>query len=75
MAAPGSDMTRDDIQRIVRDVLNGRGVGATVVSAEPLDGQWAVTIRDQAARIISFIVPDGPPARVRAVTENWADQT
>ena len=32
-------------------------------------------MENQAARIISFTVPDGPPAHVRAVTETWADQT
>jgi hypothetical protein len=65
-------MIQTDVERIVRDVVTARGVGS-VLHARLISGGWIVSVKDQADRIITFTVPDGPPAAVRAAAQTWAE--
>ena len=61
-----------DVERILRDVLSGQGLGATIVRIEKTASGWRVEVRDTADRFLFADVPDGPPATVRAVLVRWA---
>ena len=66
-------MEQQDIERILRDVATSQGIGITIVRVERLTGEWIVTITDQADRMMSKSVPDGPPAAVRTALLHWLD--
>jgi hypothetical protein len=66
-------MDERDIERILRDVAASQGVRVSILRVQRLTGGWMVTITDQADRIVSKSVPDGPPAAVRTALLDWLE--
>jgi hypothetical protein len=63
-----------NVERIVRDVVAAYGWDVSRLSVTPLAHAWCVTLMDTAGQTLSIDVPDGPPARVRAVLGEWLDE-
>jgi hypothetical protein len=63
-------LREQDVERILRDVLNTQGLQVSAVRAEAtLDG-WRVTVTDAGGRL-STDVAAGRPAVVRASRTRW----
>ena len=63
---------RNDVERILRDVLGAHGLRASIVQIDRTAVGWRIEVRDLADRILYADVPHGPPAAIRAVLTRWA---
>jgi hypothetical protein len=66
-------MDERHIERILRDVAASQGIRMSILRVQRATSGWLVTITDQADRIVSTRVPDGPPAAVRITLLHWLE--
>jgi hypothetical protein len=66
-------MERQDIERILRDVLTRQGVRVSTQVVEKIEGGWRVLVCDEAHRVLTTDVPDSTPAAIRRALMNWVD--
>ncbi len=66
-------MQQQDVERILRDVLNADGLRVSAMRTEPTLSGWRVMLADAAGRVISIDLPDGSPATVRSVLTHWVE--
>ena len=64
-------MEARELERMLRDVAISHSLRITVVRVQRLTTSWLVTITDQADRIVSTRLPDGPAAEIRAALLHW----
>jgi len=64
-------LREQDVERILRDVLNAQGLHVSVVRAERAPDGWRVTVTDLGGRILSTEIIDGPPATIRTTLTRW----
>jgi len=62
-----------DVERIVRDVLTGRGFHASTVSAQESADGWHLVIVDTGGRVLRTDLPRGKPAAIRGTIAQWLD--
>lgn len=62
-------MTSRDIEAIVQSVIVERGLPLDLVSVTASPRGWELRVRFDTQNTASVIVPDGPPAFVRAVLQ------
>jgi hypothetical protein len=65
-------LERNDVERILRDVLTAHGLRTSIVQIDRTAAGWRVEVKDLTDRILYAEVPDGPPAAIRAVLTRWA---
>ena len=66
-------MEQQDIERLLRDVAASQGTRITIVRVQRLSDGWMVTITDQADRIVSTRLPEGPAVAIRTALIHWLD--
>ena len=64
-------LREQDVERILRDVLNTQGLHVSAARAERTPDGWRVTVTNAAGRILSTDVAAGRPAVVRASLAHW----
>ena len=67
------EMQPADVERIIRDVLDARGLYVSLLLAQPTSSGWEVTLTDAADRLVTMDLPRGQPAAIREALTRWID--
>jgi hypothetical protein len=67
------EMQPRDVERIVRDVLNARGIEVSLLHVEPTSAGWRVTVNDVADRALVTELHAAGPALVRQGLIHWVE--
>jgi hypothetical protein len=68
-------MQQKDLERILRDVMISRGLPVSALEIERTSNGWCVSMIDVADRLVAIVLPNGPPAVIRAALTGWVDAT
>jgi hypothetical protein len=66
-------MQAQDVERILRDVLDANGLRVSMLAVERTPDGWRVALADAVGLLLATELPEGPPAVIRAALTRWVE--